>query len=206
MKEHHFHLWRPHPWHGLPIGEGIPLHVNAYIEITPFDLIKYEVDKSSGYLRVDRPQRTSSQPPALYGFIPRTYCGARVGALCPGAKSGDGDPLDICVLSERPISRAEIIVPAHVLGGIQLIDRGEADDKIIAVVEGDFVWGDARDISAVPQILIERLEHYFATYKLVPGQEQSIKLRGVYGADHAAHVVQAAIDDYLELFPDNRES
>ena len=103
-------------------------------------------------------------------------------------------------------SRAEIIVPAHVLGGIQLIDRGEADDKIIAVVEGDFVWGDARDISAVPQILIERLEHYFATYKLVPGQEQSIKLRGVYGADHAAHVVQAAIDDYLELFPDNRES
>jgi inorganic pyrophosphatase len=201
MKEHHFHLYRPHPWHGLPIGQDAPLHVNAYIEITPFDLIKYEVDKSTGYLRVDRPQRTSSQPPALYGFIPRTYCGERVGDLCPDADRGDGDPLDICVLSERPISRSEVIVPAHVLGGIQLIDRGEADDKIVAVVEGDFVWGEARDLTAVPQILIERLEHYFATYKLVPGQEQSIQVVGVYGADHAARVIQAAVEDYADLFP-----
>jgi inorganic pyrophosphatase len=206
MKEHHFHLWRPHPWHGLPTGGGEgPLHVNAYIEITPFDLIKYEVDKSSGYLRVDRPQRTSSQPPALYGFVPRTYCGSRVGDLCPGAEGGDCDPLDICVLSERPIARAELIVPAHVLGGIQIIDRGEADDKLIAVVEGDFVWGAARDIMAVPEILIERLEHYFATYKLVPGQEQSIRVREVYGADHAAKVVEAAMADYAELFPDRGE-
>ena len=91
--------WRPHPWHGLEAGRELPLWVNAYIEITPFDLIKYEVDKASGYLRVDRPQRTSSQPPSLYGFVPRTYCGAKVGALCPGAERGDGDPLDICVLS-----------------------------------------------------------------------------------------------------------
>lgn len=205
MSEEHFHLWRPHPWHGLPIGANPPLNVNAYIEITPFDLIKYEVDKSNGYLRVDRPQRTSSQPPALYGFVPRTYCGARVGALCPDAEAGDGDPLDICVLSERPISRAEIIVPSRIVGGIQLIDRGEADDKIIAVVEGDFVWGEARDISAVPQILVERLEHYFATYKLVPGQEQSIQLKSVYGAEHAARVVEAAVADYAELFPGNPE-
>jgi inorganic pyrophosphatase len=205
MNHDEFHYWRPHPWHGLPIGRDAPLNVNAYIEITPFDLIKYEVDKQTGYLRVDRPQRTSSQPPALYGFVPRTYCGARVGALCPGAERGDGDPLDICVLSERPITRAEIIVPTRILGGIQLIDRGEADDKIIAVLEGDFVWGEASDLSAVPQILIERLEHYFATYKLVPGQEQSIHLREVYGTEHAARVMQAAIDDYAELFPDRRE-
>src|SRR5262245_19815057 len=81
--------WRPHPWHGLPVGREPPLYVNAYIEITPFDLIKYEVDKASGYLRVDRPQRTSSQAPALYGFIPQTYCGAGVAALCPGAQRGD---------------------------------------------------------------------------------------------------------------------
>ena len=98
-----FSQWRPHPWHGLETGRDPPLHVNAYIEITPFDLIKYEVDKTTGYLRVDRPQRTSSQPPALYGFIPRTFCGERVRALCPGAVRGDGDPLDICVISERPI-------------------------------------------------------------------------------------------------------
>ena len=102
-----FHEWRPHPWHGLEAGRQLPLSVNAYIEITPFDLIKYEVDKVSGYVKVDRPQRTSSQPPSLYGFVPRTYCGNKVAALCPGAERGDGDPLDICVLSERPITRAE---------------------------------------------------------------------------------------------------
>jgi inorganic pyrophosphatase len=73
--------WRPHPWHGLAIGEDPPRTVWAYIEITPFDLVKYEVDKPTGYLRVDRPQRTSASPPTLYGFIPRTWCGPRIAAL-----------------------------------------------------------------------------------------------------------------------------
>ena len=84
MEESNFSQWRPHPWHGLEIGREPPLYVNAYVEITPFDLIKYEVDKATGYLRVDRPQRTSSQPPSLYGFIPRTYCGGRGGRAVPG--------------------------------------------------------------------------------------------------------------------------
>src|SRR5262249_47272463 len=131
-----FSQWRPHPWHGLEAGREPPRYVNAYIEITPFDHIKYEIDKESGYLRVDRPQRTSSLPPSLYGFVPRTYCGAEVAKLCEGAERGDGDPLDICVLSERPIARSELIVPARVVGGLQLVDRGEADDKIVAVLEG----------------------------------------------------------------------
>ena len=129
-----FARWRPHPWHGLDCGPGAPSIVNAYIEITPFDLVKYEVDKVTGYLKIDRPQRTSSQPPALYGFIPRTYCAERVAALTPVTARGDGDPLDICVLSERPITKSEIIVAARVIGGLQLIDRDEADDKIIAVL------------------------------------------------------------------------
>jgi inorganic pyrophosphatase len=165
-----FSQWRPHPWHGLPVGADPPRRVNAYVELTPFDLMKYEVDKESGYLRVDRPQRTSSQPPALYGFIPRTYCGEAVARLSPGATRGDGDPLDICVLSERPVERAEIIVPCRVVGGLRLIDRGEADDKIIAVLDGDFMWDAVSDVSQLPRILIERLEHYFATYKLVLGE------------------------------------
>jgi len=194
-----FAEWRPHPWHGLEAGRELPLWVNAYIEITPFDLIKYEVDKASGYLRVDRPQRTSSQPPSLYGFIPRTYCGAKVAALCPGAQRGDGDPLDICVLSERPIQRAEIIVPARVVGGLQLVDRGEADDKLIAVLEADFVWGAVTELAELPPILVERLQHYFATYKLVPGTEPQIAVQKVYGADHAARVVGAAVEDYEAL-------
>jgi inorganic pyrophosphatase len=194
-----FHEWRPHPWHGLESGRELPVCVNAYVEITPFDLIKYEVDKASGYLKVDRPQRTSSQPPSLYGFIPRTYCGANVAALCPGAERGDGDPLDICVLSERPIARAEIIVPARVVGGLQLLDRGEADDKIIAVVEGDFVWGGATEIANLPPIMVERLQHYFQTYKLVPGAPPQITVQRVYSVEHAARVVEASVADYQAL-------
>ena len=198
-KRPEFHAWRPHPWHGLEPGRELPLFVNAYIEITPFDLIKYEVDKASGYLRVDRPQRTSSQPPSLYGFIPKTYCGSGVAALCAGAQRGDGDPLDICVLSERPITRAEIIVPARVVGGLQLVDRGEADDKIIAVVDGDFVWGSVTEIGGLPPIMVERLQHYFQTYKLVPGAKPQITVQRVYGGEHAARVVQAALADYRAL-------
>jgi inorganic pyrophosphatase len=194
-----FSQWRPHPWHGLEPGRDPPCFVNAYIEITPFDLIKYEIDKGTGYLRVDRPQRTSSQPPTLYGFIPRTYCGERVAALCPGADRGDGDPLDICVLSERPINHSELIVPARVVGGLQLLDRGEADDKIVAVLEGDFLWGSARDLADVPGILVERLQHYFSTYKLVPGEAPAITIQQTYGASHAARVVEAAVADYVQL-------
>ncbi len=192
--------WRPHPWHGLEPGAQTPRVVNAYIEITPFDLMKYEVDKASGYLRVDRPQRTSSQPPALYGFIPQTYCGKRVAKRAPGSDRGDGDPLDICVISERPIARAEILLRACVVGGLRLIDRGEADDKIIAVLEGDYVWGGARELSDVPATLIERLEHYFATYKLVPGEPASIQVAGKYGFAEAAAVIEASIADYAEAF------
>ena len=194
-----FALYRPHPWHGLTPGPDAPRVVNVFVEITPFDLIKYEVDKATGYLRVDRPQRTSSQPPALYGFIPRTYCGDRIARLCPGARKGDGDPLDICVVSERPIARSEVIVPARVVGGIQLLDRGEADDKIVAVLEGDLMWSGVTDIADLPKILIERLEHYFSTYKLVPGADLQIKVQKVYGLDHARTVIAAAIEDYKNL-------
>jgi inorganic pyrophosphatase len=196
MSPHTFRRWRPHPWHGLEVGDDPPGLVHAYIEITPFDLVKYEIDKVTGYLRVDRPQRTSSQPPALYGFIPRTYCGRQVGAICPGCACGDGDPLDICVISERPISKSEVILNARVVGGIQMIDRGEADDKIVAVLENDSFWGDVRDISELPELLVERLRHYFGTYKLVPGQESQFSIERAYDREHAFKVVEAAIEDY----------
>ncbi|MEM7131070.1 MAG: inorganic pyrophosphatase [Chloroflexota bacterium] len=191
-----FYRWRPHPWHGLDAGPNVPPVVHAYIEITPFDLVKYEVDKTTGYLRVDRPQRTSSQPPALYGFIPRTYCGERVTKLSPNSDRGDGDPLDICVISERPINRAEIILNARVVGGLQMVDGGEADDKIIAVLENDNVWGGARDLDDLPQILVERLRHYFSTYKLIPGEPLDVSIDHVYGQEHALKVVQASLLDY----------
>jgi len=174
--------------------------VHAYIEITPFDLIKYEVDKTTGYMRADRPQRTSSQPPTLYGFIPRTYCGPRVHALAPKARRGDGDPLDICVISERPFNRAEVILVARVVGGIQAIDGTEADDKIIAVLDNDQFWKEVVDVVQLPGVLIERLRHYFATYKLVPGEEPHMVIEEVYGREHALQVVAAAIEDYEEMY------
>jgi inorganic pyrophosphatase len=201
MKSGDVSVFRPHPWHGLEIGPDPPDVLNAYIELTPFDLMKYEVDKESGYLRVDRPQRTSAQPPSLYGFVPRTYCGVRVRNLAPGAKRGDGDPLDICVLSERAITRNEILVRARVIGGLQMIDRGEADDKIISVLDNDYVWGHARDIRDVPAVLVERIQHYFVTYKLVPGVKRIARINKVYGLRHARKVVEAAIADYAETFP-----
>ncbi|HEV2721807.1 MAG TPA: inorganic pyrophosphatase [Thermoanaerobaculia bacterium] len=197
-----FSRFRPHPWHGLSAGQDAPRVVTAYIEITPFDLVKYEVDKASGYLRIDRPQRTSSQPPALYGFIPQTYCAESVAALAPGAERGDGDPLDICVLSERPITKSEIIVAARVIGGLQMIDNGEADDKIIAVLQGDYVWGSAEDLADVPAVLVERLQHYFSTYKLKPGEAARTKITRTYGYDDAAKVIDAARRDYAVHFND----
>jgi len=153
----------------------VPRIVNAYIEITPFDLMKYEVDKASGYLRVDRPQRTSSQPPSLYGFIPQTYCGERVRRLAPGCERGDGDPLDICVISERPINHSEVLLRAC-------------------------VWGEAQEIDDLPPALLERIEHYFSTYKLVPGEPPNISVAGRYGYESAAQVISAAMADYAEMF------
>ncbi|MCA9522811.1 MAG: inorganic pyrophosphatase [Myxococcales bacterium] len=195
-----FYRWRPHPWHGLEVGPKPPYLVHAFIEITPFDLVKYEVDKITGYLYLDRPQRSSSQHPALYGFIPRTYCGARVRDLSPKAKDGDGDPLDVCVISERPVTRGEVVVTAKVIGGLQMVDHSEADDKIIAVVDGDHVWGAIDDISDLPPVLVERLQHYFLTYKMIPGHESNVSIESVYSAEHARAVINASIEDYRDEY------
>lgn len=195
-----FFRWRPHPWHGIDLGPNPPKVVHAYIELTSFDLVKYEVDKITGYLQADRPQRSSSQPPTLYGFIPRTYCGDSVGAYCSSVKVGDGDPLDICVISERPITKSEIVVNARVIGGLRMIDHAAADDKIIAVLDNDPFWQNANDIGDVPPVLIERLRHYFSTYKLVPGDENRTLIECVYGEKDAREIIEAAIKDYNQMF------
>ena len=192
--------WRPHPWHGLSPGPNPPSELQVFVEITPFDLVKYEVDKGSGYLRVDRSQRTSSLPPALYGFIPQTYAAARVAALMPGVDRGDLDPLDICVLSERPISRAEVVVGARVVGGIPMVDGGQADDKIIGILRDDPVFGAIRELQDVPAALVGRLIHYFSTYKLRPEAAPEVRVGEPYGRDHAEAVVSASLEDYREQF------
>lgn len=195
-----FYRWRPHPWHGLEVGSDPPRLVQAYVEITPFDVIKYEVDKTTGYLRVDRPQRSSSMPPTLYGFVPRTLCGHRVGAIFGQGRVGDGDPLDICVVSERPINRTEVILNARVIGGLQMLDDGKVDDKIIAVLAEDNVWQGAVDVTDLPPVMIERLRHYFSTYKMGPGRNEPAEVSQAYNAEQAFRVVEAAIQDYQEEF------
>ena len=195
-----FSKWRPHPWHGLNPGPSPPSLVNVFVEITSFDLVKYEVDKSSGYLKVDRAQRTSSLPPSIYGFIPQTYSGPSVAALMEGASGGDLDPLDICVLSERPITRAEVLLHAKVVGGLPMLDGGEADDKILAILRDDPVYGDIAEVEQIPGALVDRLIHYFSTYKRPRSGPDSISVGDPYSRTHAEAVISAAITDYKHEF------
>lgn len=192
---------RPHPWHGLPVGPEPPRIVNAFIEITPFDVVKYELEKETGFMMVSRPQLTSSLPPTLYGFIPRTLCGTRVARLMPSIQRGDGDPLDVCVLSERAIARGDLLLRARVVGGIPTIDGGQADDKILAILVDDAVWGDTCDISQLPPALVGRLCHYFGSYKTVPGKPSEVVVGDPYPAQHAREVILAAVADYEAEFP-----
>lgn len=199
-----FPEFKAHPWHGVPTGTDAPRTVNAYIEIVPSDSIKYEIDKESGHLLVDRPQKYSSQCPALYGFIPRTYCGTRIAARCSARlnrpnMTGDGDPLDILVLSDRVITRGDILVRARPIGGFRMIDANEADDKIIAVLIDDTSCGGWSDISDCPSGLIDRLRHYFLTYKELPGATPRVQIAEQYDAAEAQHVIESAIADYHDL-------
>jgi len=198
--------FRAHPWHGLSLGEKSPEIVNCYVEIVPMDTVKYELDKETGLLKADRPQKYSSLCPTLYGLLPRTYAGGRIADYCikkTGHKGlvGDGDPLDICILTEEAIVRGDIIVRAFPIGGFRLIDGDQADDKIIGVMADDLVFGKIADIAQCPETLIERLRHYFLTYKDDPGQgPKKVQITHVYGAAEAREIIQLASLDYKDLF------
>ncbi len=202
-----FDRFRAHPWHGLSAGDLAPEQVDVFIEITPGDAVKYEIDKVTGYLRVDRPQGSSALPPTLYGFIPRTYCGPRVARLTEGAEAGDQDPLDICVLSQQRIERAEVVLRARVVGGVQILDGGEADDKIVAVLASDPVFEYAKHLSQLPKAVVDRLVHYFGTYKMdITGDRPNdIEVIGTYGRDHAVQVIEASLSDYADRFGEASE-
>jgi len=201
-------LFQSHPWHGIPIGEDFPESVIAYIEIVPTDTIKYELDKSSGLLKVDRPQRFSNVCPTIYGLVPQTYCGEKVAELFAkragrDGLEGDADPLDICVLSERSIAHGNILLRAIPIGGLSMLDGDQADDKIIAVMDGDVTYGAWRDISDCPRSVVDRLKHYFLTYKNAPGSQTSkTEIIGDYGRDEAHAVMRAAHEDYSVRFAD----
>ena len=199
-------LFRAHPWHGIPIGAEAPDVVNAFIEMTPTDTVKYELDKLTGLLHVDRPQRYSSVCPEAYGLVPQTYCGTRVAEFCQQRTGrngiiGDGDPLDICVLTEKHISHVNIFMRVRPIGGLRMIDGNEADDKIIAILDGDPSYGYWRDISQCPVMLTERLRHYFLTYKQSPDVEKkACEITHIYGEEEAREVIRRSREDYREKF------
>ncbi|MCU0410314.1 MAG: inorganic pyrophosphatase [Bacteroidales bacterium] len=197
--------FRAHPWHGIEIGERAPDVVMTFVEMVPTDTVKYEMDKMSGYLRLDRPQRYSNVVPALYGFIPRTLTGVRVAHLSMERTGmsgirGDGDAMDICILTEKDISHGDILVRARPIGGFRMIDGNEADDKIIAVLESDAVYGEYDDIADCPQIAIERLKHYFLTYKDLPGEKRKVTIPEVYNREEALEVIRRSMEDYAKEF------
>lgn len=196
-----------HPWHGIPPHPDGTNLVNAFIEIVPADTVKYEIDKESGHLKIDRIQRFSSLCPTLYGFIPRTYCGTEVGTRCrartnsPEKISGDGDPMDICVLTERTVAHGGFLCRAKVVGGLRMIDGSEADDKIVAVLEDDLAYGKFDDIAECPAGLIERLSHYFLSYKQFPvDPARKVRIAEVYGRDEALETIRLSITDYQGKF------
>ena len=199
-------LFQAHPWHGVEPGHDDQKSVNAYIEIVPTDAVKYELDKPSGHLRVDRPQRFSSMCPAPYGFIPQTYCGPKVAEFCEARTNrtgirGDGDPLDICVLTERPAAHGNFFVRAIPIGGLRMIDGNEADDKIIAVLEADVSYGELKDITNVPAGLIDRLRHYFLSYKQLPNETaRRVEITAVYDREEANEVIRRSVQDYRAKF------
>jgi inorganic pyrophosphatase len=206
MKKPPQHAFQAHPWHGVSPGEDAPEIVTAYIEIVPTDAVKYELDKETGILRLDRPQQFSSQCPTPYGFIPQTFCGqqvARRAAERIGRKGiqGDGDPMDLCVLTEKAITSGNLLVRAVPIGGFRMIDGNEADDKIIAVLESDLVYGEMQHMAQAPRAMVDRLKHYFLTYKQIPGEgKRKVEIAEVYDRPEALEVIRRSMKDYQHLY------
>ncbi|HVG38007.1 MAG TPA: inorganic pyrophosphatase [Pyrinomonadaceae bacterium] len=199
-------LFQAHPWHGVPPGDAAAEVFNAFIEIVPTDAVKYELDKAAGHLRLDRPQRFSSFSPTLYGFIPQTYCAEDVASRCQMSTGvpdmmGDGDPLDLCVLTEKSFAHGNFLVRARPIGGLRLIDGREADDKIIAVLESDVVYGEINEVRECPRGLIDRLQHYFLTYKQLPSEApRRVEIAEIYDRAEALAVIAASVRDYRRHF------
>lgn len=197
--------YKSHPWHGVDIGSKAPKIITCFIEMVPRDTVKYEVDKISGYLKIDRPQKYSNTVPALYGFVPQTFSGENVAELSREKTSmkdisGDGDPIDICILTEKEISHGNILVEARPIGGFRMIDKQQADDKIIAVMNNDAMYENFKDISEVPENVVERLKHYFLTYKDLPGNPSNCEITQIYGVEEAWDLIERSVEDYKMKF------
>lgn len=197
--------YKSHPWHGVNIGPEAPNIITCFVEMVPTDTVKYEVDKESGYLIIDRPQKYSNVIPALYGFIPQTYSDESVAEFCmekSGKKDikGDKDPVDVCILTEKVIAHGDILVRAKPIGGFRMIDGNESDDKIVAVLNNDALYAQYEDISEIPDLVVNRLKHYFLTYKDLPGNERDVEITHIFGKEEAHEIINRAQEDYQAKF------
>jgi inorganic pyrophosphatase len=197
--------YKSHPWHGVDIGDQAPEILTCFVEMVTTDTVKYEVDKETGYLRIDRPQKFSNTVPALYGFIPQTYSGETVAQYCQEKTGredikGDSDPIDICILTEKQIVHGDILVRARPIGGFRMLDHKQSDDKIIAVLNNDAVYGEYKDITDAPDLVIDRLKHYFLTYKDLPGKQSEVEITHTFGIEEAHEIIRRSMDDYLHKF------
>lgn len=172
------------PWHNVSYGDDVPQIVNGIIEIPKGTRAKYELDKESGLLLLDRVLYSSVYYPANYGFIPQTYC-------------DDKDPLDILVLSQIDVVPL-CIVPAKVVGVMRMLDGGEADDKIIAVAAGDPSVNHMNDISELPKHFISEMRNFFEDYKKL--ENKTVKVEEFENAKVAQEILQKAIEDYNKMF------
>ncbi len=170
------------PWHSVPIGPGAPDIVQAMIEIPKASRSKYELDKETGYLRLDRVLYSSVYYPANYGFIPRTYC-------------DDDDPLDILVLTSATILPMTIL-RAKVIGVMRMVDGGEADDKIIAVCPDDMSVSHMTDINDIPEHSLKELRTFFEDYKNL--ENKTVVVDKFQNAAKAKEIVKKSQEDYLE--------
>lgn len=174
-------------WHHVSPGNKLPEIVNGIIEITKGTRAKYELDKESGLLRLDRVLFSSVYYPANYGFIPQSYC-------------DDHDPLDILILSQIDIVPM-CIVPAKVIGVMRMLDNGEADDKIIAVAVGDPSVSHINDISELPQHFISELRNFFEDYTKL--EKKTVVVEDFFDRNAAIEILQDSFKMYKEHFENN---
>src|SRR5438874_42817 len=173
-----------HPWHGISFGEAAPRLVNAVIEIPQGSRAKYEIDKESGLLRLDRVIYSSFYYPCNYGFIPQTY-------------GDDKDPLDILVITSLPV-QALCIMEAKVVGVMQMIDSGDADDKIIAVAANDPSVNHYNNIEELPRHFFEELRHFFEEYKKL--ENKTVKVEEFGDKSMALKIINDALTFYKDNF------
>ncbi len=172
------------PWHDVSYGDESPSIVQCIIEIPSGSKAKYELDKESGLLRLDRVLFSSVHYPANYGFIPRTYC-------------DDKDPLDVLVISQVAVVPF-CIVNAKVIGVMRMLDGGESDDKIIAVAADDISVNHYNDITDLPPHTILEVRRFFEDYKILENKE--VVVEGFLGKEDAFRIVRESIDLYNVTF------